>query len=1313
MKYSSKEKNTMMKTYLLNSVIFLGILFSFINVRASHTAGTFMQIEVIGQDSFQVNMTMYRDCSGIQLGTLNVNLTTGCGNITTLALNQISVQQIDYGCITSTCAGGTSVGFEKYLFSAIYVNPSICGSLMADYSLCCRNTANNAVGQGNMYVEAKIYTTVVGESTPKMAADGMPNFCLSSSASYNPLAYDDNQDSIWISAVDPLIGLGVPISWQWGYTTNSPIQGYSLNGATGQVSANPSTLGLFINKMKLADYDQTSGQLKGYSTLDHLFVVQNCASTASSPVAATPSNLTNVYLNSAGEFEMCNSQAVTFDIVFTDGDASDSLSIISNLTQLFPGATGVVSGTNPMTYSVTIPSNTTPGSYVLGVQVSDNSCTDNNTFSTYPIKIISGTYASEDVTICAGDWVELNASGGTSFTWADLTGTMDTNPSSSGYNASCTNCASALVKPASTTQYEVTSNLSSTCGNVDTVTVTVAPSFTLAFPADTNFCGSLNFQLPVSSSDTTVSVSWSSNMYIDNDTILNPNFSTANSGAITLQAISSGGCERVETYNFTKTEVFPVGSDIMGDTLLCFGDTANLSVVLGEVYYDNCGTNNNLNQASLNTQVIGDLITSNNNFKLLDISGTNGNNGKVQFLFKKSELEAMGMMDGGIIESLGFNLNQTIPIVNSLTIGITCSSLANLNTQTENSFTEVYSGNNQGLSSGWNTFALGTPYIWNGEDAIVIQICVNNTSGWTSNTEFKCNNTNFVSAVGSYPIGVPNCQGAMFNGITGVARPITQFSFRSGINANQLAYDWIGISNTTSSHSFVPAVGQHSVKAVITNSAGSCVDTLETSIHVVSSYDPAFSYISPLCPNEAAQQLVGATPDGIFSGTGVSSAGLFDPAVSGAGIWPISYIVGAGSNCESDTTQFLVVNALPDASFDTITVCQGASAFNITPNTPGGVFYGPVTDSINGTFDPLGLGVGYYAIAYEVATMCTNRDTSYVRIVKPFQVSSNSNFLTVCQGEVLDVSGNVSVAQGQVYGDHPIISFSEANNLVDSNGIFDASNAVPGAYQVMATATENGTCSGDVTFTVQVLGTDQPEFTSSLTYCVSELTGRLEANPSLFGNGTQFTITPLFGGDTLEWQPLMGDNMKFNPSNNGVGEWYIALYYTNVNGCTAFVEDTLRIINTPDTSVAFVGNLLNAVNQSGYSYQWYRCDGTILNGETNYQLSTSTPGAYYVEVTVGNCTEVSGCHTINVNGMEFMELPSVSVYPNPVSNNLTLSIGSLNAVNVQIINASGAQVYRDKINTNKVIDMASWASGIYLLKVSSQGKQNNYTIIKE
>lgn len=98
---------------------------------------------------------------------------------------------------------------------------------------------------------------------------------------------------------------------------------------------------------------------------------------------------------------------------------------------------------------------------------------------------------------------------------------------------------------------------------------------------------------------------------------------------------------------------------------------------------------------------------------------------RVQFLYTAAELSAAGMAPG-IISGIKFEvtaLNGTT-IIEQMKIGIDVTSAASLGTTTWETVTNsVYGPIDYQPLLGMNTFSFSTPYIWNGIDNIVIEIC--------------------------------------------------------------------------------------------------------------------------------------------------------------------------------------------------------------------------------------------------------------------------------------------------------------------------------------------------------------------------------------------------------------------------------------------------------------------------------------------------------------------------------------------------------------------------------------------------------------
>lgn len=96
----------------------------------------------------------------------------------------------------------------------------------------------------------------------------------------------------------------------------------------------------------------------------------------------------------------------------------------------------------------------------------------------------------------------------------------------------------------------------------------------------------------------------------------------------------------------------------------------------------------------------------------------------------------------------------------------------------------------------------------------------------------------------------------------------------------------------------------------------------------------------------------------------------------------------------------------------------------------------------------------------------------------------------------------------------------------------------------------------------------------------------------------------------------------------------------------------------------------------------------------------------------------SGTFTNTVlNNDMFTNNKNVSIYPNPVKDNLNINIKDFSGeVSIKIIDINGREVFNKNINnfnTSNVLDLSAFSSGIYVLKLSGEGLNYSEKIILE
>jgi hypothetical protein len=484
--------------------------------------------------------------------------------------------------LNSTCFGGSLPGVHLYHYEGTFSFAPPCDTWTLSWSICCRNTSSNVPSSfvDDVYIETTVNTvTAPCDNSPNVMQNQIAYLCINQQQTANFTATDVDGDSLVYTFVSALENPGLPLIYGSGYSGGSPLTGIVLDPVTGIATVTPTAVGNFIVAVLIESYD-SNGNLIGTMLVDTQIIVMNCTNNASS-LSAGITNLTGAaILFDSTAIDACGGASFCFDFQVSDLDPNDSLTLTNNLQNYWPGAAVTLTGANPLNINVcwTAPSGT-GGNYYLPIQVSDNSCpiSGNNTHLII-LRTIVGTGAGPDALSCGGAPVQLNASAGSSFTWTAISGDSIV----VGGNFSCNSCADPVANPASTTTYVVTSNLSGTCVNTDTVTVLVDSGFTVAL-TDTGFgsgpCSYDSLQLMATPSvGGTYSYSWSPAGDVSDPSISNPILVVDQYGAYNLAVTitSAIGCVQTDSFYYFSND--PNLDAYASDTVACSGDSIELVV---------------------------------------------------------------------------------------------------------------------------------------------------------------------------------------------------------------------------------------------------------------------------------------------------------------------------------------------------------------------------------------------------------------------------------------------------------------------------------------------------------------------------------------------------------------------------------------------------------------------------------------------------------------------------------------------------------------------------------------------------------------
>ena len=81
-------------------------------------------------------------------------------------------------------------------------------------------------------------------------------------------------------------------------------------------------------------------------------------------------------------------------------------------------------------------------------------------------------------------------------------------------------------------------------------------------------------------------------------------------------------------------------------------------------------------------------------------------------------------------------------------------------------------------------------------------------------------------------------------------------------------------------------------------------------------------------------------------------------------------------------------------------------------------------------------------------------------------------------------------------------------------------------------------------------------------------------------------------------------------------------------------------------------------------------------GETGQDFTPLVNGSYAVELTQNGCIDTSACASISTVGFdEFSLFSEVSIFPNPSNGAVTIQLGELKDVSIEVFNLMGQSLY--------------------------------------
>lgn len=1228
---------------------------------ATHQMGADMEYTCLGQFGnamrYKVVFAFYRNCRDGNIAAVTAPATVslsaiaqgGCSGNVSATMQKIASQsgievsplcpsQISQsGCNYSGSGASPYPGVEVYKYEATIDLPLTCTTWKFRTTDCCRNgSINNIPSPSAEYLSIEAFVNQGNDpatglpycnSSVSFTQLPVPFVCANNPTSYNHGAVDADGDSLVYSLINPLGYNYQGVSFNPGYTVLQPIRtsppnSLVFNTSTGQINFTPGYVETDVLAVRIDEY--RDGVLIGSTIRDIQVNVLTCNVSIPEPQPIT--GLINGNQKDSITLQVCPGTQVSFDVTVLDPNGRDLTlsSSVQGTPSPLPGATfaQVNIGTAPNDTAIAritwTPSPADTGCHQLLLVAENNDCPiKGRSARVYNVCVFNKVQLlSASPTFC-GNPVQLNASGGTNFTWNPTTGLS--NP----------NVLNPKASPSTPTLYKFTSD----CGT-DSVFVNVAPPFIYDAGPGGQICqnGQIQLNASVDNMYAPYEIKWSPSIgLIDpiyglpNDSILNPVASPLTTTKYMVSFTGNNGCVNIDSVTVNVSGTGPVIGAKSDKTTVCPGQPAQLTIITNP---QSCGIAVQPCDGHDITATVGTNTTQSGNSptQLPSPLGGYSKSSRHQMLYKASEILAATNGRGGKIKSIALDLASAGSLLNGLTIKITCTSADSLIGYTGGgSLVTVYNPKNYTPISGWNVLTFDNIYDWDGKSNLLIDICHNSTSNNGIHMRYRTTKTDgtagnfsnyrsmwFTENNGFDQCGVtgnvPNVNAARYK-----ERPNMRFVMCVGdlSNANIV---WSPSTppnapnplnrDTVIAHPKTPQI--YSVN--VTNQNG-CTGSDFVFVNVDTSTQLSFTQDTFICATNATVKLTATVTSSLpnsnytYTWTAKPASGFTNPGnVNTVTVTPNTttkyYVTVSGGACSlTDSVTVSVGAGIPVtlALVDSIS-CHGKNDGKIAvqiPGNPSGLTYQWVPNSYSGN-SIQNVGPGVYSVTVVDAQNCQGSDTIIVNEPATLQLNFSSLDVT-CYGKS---NGNITAT---VLGGSPQYTFNWSPNIGNTSTPNSLSG---GTYNLTVTDRHNCTITG-----TRVLAEPNPITLSVIT------------TDALSNGGNEGTAKAVVLGGTQPYS-YVWNNGATSDSISNLTKGFYCVTITDKNTCTATACDSVKdpppiILTFVKTNVKCFGDSTGTAQVSAaggiapYSFSW----STNPLIDVNDAVSGLKAGTYTVTVT--------------------------------------------------------------------------------------------------
>ncbi len=1095
-------------------------------------------------------------------GTITLNSLNGCGcpsETISINVNILPAPFADAGNDTTICLGDsvqlggspTGPGGSTITWSPTtgLSNPNIANPIAFPSSTTtyivsvdngiCPTTDTVTVFVGSALINAGNDTTMcIGDSVQLNATGGVsyswsPTTGLSNPNIANPIAFPNTTTTYVVTVTDSLSCTGVdsvtvtvvtpPVITITNDTTICDGDCLQLNATGGTTYSWSPTTGLS---------NPNIANPTACPTVNTTYVV-----TVSNAANCTNTDSVTITINPLPTITASN------DTTICDG-ACAQLNASGGTSYSWSPTTGL---SNPNIVNPTACPTVTTTYIVTGTDA--NNCTNTDTVIV-TVNPLPTANAGNDTTICIGDSVQLNATGGTSYTWT---------PAGSLTNPNITN---PIAFPNTTTTYVVTVTDGLGCVDTDTVTITVVPLPTVTISNDTTICDGACVQLNATGG---TSYSWSPITDLSNPNIANPIACPTANTTYTVIVTNANSCTATDSVTITINPLPTITAS--NDTTICDGACASLNASGGISYVWSPSTG--LSDSTIANPTA--CVTSQTTYV---VTGTDAN----------------GCVNSDTV-TISINPLPTITASPDVWVCVGDSAQIFANGGTSYTWSPTAGLSNPNISNPMAAPANTTLYVVTGTDA----------NG--------CSNTDsvVVTANDTVPISLANdttiCAGDSVQlGGNPTSVPGTSFSWSPAASLN----------NATLSNPIAFPTVTTTYYVTATNDTCSTTDSITVTVHPISSIS-AGNDLS-MCFGDTVQLTASGGASYIWSpGNSLSDSTIFNPLAFPTAT--TSYIVNAldTNGCNNSDTVLVTVNPLPTINAgNDVAICEGDTA-QLQASGASSYLWTPSTGLSDTTIaNPLAFPIvtTTYIVTGTDTNSCSNTDTVVVNVNALPTITAFSD-TAVCSG----VSVQLNATGGSAYTWTPAASLNNANI---PNPI--ASPLTTTTYSVTGVDTNGCTNVDSVTITINALPTINAG--ADVAICIGD-TAQLQAT----------------GGSSYLWTPSAGlsDTTIANPlAFPTVTTTYIVMG-TDTNTCEG--TDTVVVTVNPlptisagltDTVYMCAGDSAQLNATGGTSYVWTPTTNITNNTIANPFVFPPTTTTYYVTGTDANSCSNSDSVVVSV-----------------------------------------------------------------------------------